>query len=120
MDDKPQERGKLLEATLNDLFKSYGILIIEDFRRKVPDSALVLKQIDGVIVLNQTIHLVEMKWLKDPVGVVEIGPHLVRLYGRAKMLVVFLFLIVITRKRQSSNVVKLLIRGQYFCVLYRK
>ena len=111
MDDKPQERGKLLEATLNDLFKSYGILIIEDFRRKVPDSALVLKQIDGVIVL---------KWLKDPVGVVEIGPHLVRLYGRAKMLVVFLFLIVITRKRQSSNVVKLLIRGQYFCLLYRK
>ena len=65
----------------------------------------MLKQIDGVIVLNQTIHLVEMKWLKDPVGVVEIGPHLVRLYGRAKMLVVFLFLIVITRKRQSSNVV---------------
>lgn len=90
MDDKPQERGKLLEATLNDLFKSYGILIIEDFRRKVPDSALVLKQIDGVIVLNQTIHLVEMKWLKDPVGVSEIGPHLVRLFGRANASGIFI------------------------------
>ena len=61
MDDKPQERGKLLEATLNDLFKSYGILIIEDFLRKAPDSSLVLEQIDGVIMLNGTIHLVEMK-----------------------------------------------------------
>ncbi|MFZ1904814.1 MAG: restriction endonuclease [Steroidobacteraceae bacterium] len=83
MDDKPQARGKLLEAVLNDLFKAYGILIREDFKRRAPDSALVLEQIDGVIELNGTPHLVEMKWLKDPVGIAEFSPHLVRLFGRS-------------------------------------
>jgi restriction endonuclease Mrr len=90
LDDKPQERGKVLEATLNDLFRAYEILIQEDFRRKAPDSSLVLEQIDGVIMLNGTIHLVEMKWLKEPVGVAEIGPHLVRLYGRANASGIFI------------------------------
>ena len=66
MDDKPQERGKLLEAVLNDLFRAYGILVREDFRRKAPDSSIVLEQLDGVIELDGAIHLVEMKWLKDP------------------------------------------------------
>ena len=83
MDDQPQVRGKLLEAVLNDLFKAYGIHVREDFRRKDPDSAVVLEQIDGVIELDGTIHLVEMKWLKDPVGVGEFFPHLTRLFLRA-------------------------------------
>jgi len=47
-DDKPQERGKLLEAVLNDLFKAYGIHVREDFR-KSSDTGTVLEQIDGVI-----------------------------------------------------------------------
>lgn len=83
MDDKPQERGKLLEGVLNDLFRIYGILIREDFRRKDPDTAVVVEQIDGVIELNGKIHLVEMKWLNSPVGIGEFSPHLVRLFGRA-------------------------------------
>lgn len=83
MDDQPQLRGKLLEAVLNDLFKAYGIHIREDFRRKDPDSAVVLEQIDGVIELDGVIHLVEMKWLRDPVGVGEFLPHLSRLFLRA-------------------------------------
>lgn len=66
LDDRPQVRGKCLEVTLNNLFKTCGIFIQEDFRRKDPDSAIVLEQIDGVILLNGTIHLVEMKWLKGP------------------------------------------------------
>lgn len=90
LDDRPQERGKLLEVTLNDLFKAYGIFIQEDFRRKDPDSSLVLEQIDGVVIINGTIHLVEMKWLKEPVGVAEIGPHLVRLYARANASGIFI------------------------------
>lgn len=90
MDDKPQERGKLLEAVLNDLFKVYGIQVREDFRRKDPDSSVVLEQIDGVIELNGSIHLVEMKWLKDPVGVAEFGPHLVRVFGRANASGIFI------------------------------
>ncbi|SEI66852.1 Restriction endonuclease [Azotobacter beijerinckii] len=83
MDDKPQERGKLLEAVLNDLFKAYGIQVREDFRRKSPDTGTVLEQIDGVIELDGAIHLVEMKWLNMPVGMGEFSPHLSRLFLRA-------------------------------------
>lgn len=83
MDDKPQERGKLLEAVLNDLFRIYGIHIREDFRRKSPDTGTVLEQIDGVIELDGAIHLVEMKWLNAPVGIGEFSPHLSRLFLRA-------------------------------------
>lgn len=83
MDDRPHERGKLLETVLNDLFKAYGIHVREDFRRKDPDSLVVLEQIDGVIELEGAIHLVEMKWLNTPVGVGEFLPHLSRLFLRA-------------------------------------
>ena len=83
MDDRPHERGKLLEAVLNDLFKAYGIHVREDFRRKDPDSSVVLEQIDGVIELDGAINLVEMKWLNSPVGVGEFFPHLSRLFLRA-------------------------------------
>ena len=83
MDDKPQERGKLLEAVLNDLFRAHGILVREYFRRKAPDTSVVVEQIDGVIELNGQIYLVEMKWLDSPVGMVEFMPHLGRLFLRA-------------------------------------
>lgn len=83
MDDKPQERGKVLEAVLNDLFKAYDILVREDFRRKSPDTGTVLEQIDGVIELDGTLHLIEMKWLNVPIGMGEFSPHLSRLFMRA-------------------------------------
>lgn len=83
MDDRPHERGKLLEAVLNDLFRAYGIHVREDFRRKDPDTSTVVEQIDGVIELDGVIHLVEMKWLSNPVGVGEFLPHLSRLFLRA-------------------------------------
>lgn len=83
MDDKPQERGKLLEAVLSELFKAYDILVREDFRRKSPDTGTVLEQIDGVIELDGTLHLIEMKWLNVPVGMGEFSPHLSRLFMRA-------------------------------------
>ncbi len=41
-----------------------------------------MEQIDGVIEFKGHIYLVEMKWVKDPVGVEKLGPHLVRLFGR--------------------------------------
>lgn len=90
MDDKPQERGKLLESVLNDLFKAYGIHVHEDFRRRDPETNTVLEQIDGVIELEGKIHLVEMKWLKNPVGVAEFGPHLVRIFNRASASGIFI------------------------------
>ncbi|MEK6384094.1 MAG: restriction endonuclease [Paraburkholderia tropica] len=90
MDDKPHERGKLLEGVLNDLFRVYGILVREDFRRKDPDTSVVLEQIDGVIELDGAIHLVEIKWLKSPVGTSEFFPHLSRLFLRANARGIFI------------------------------
>lgn len=85
MDDRPHERGKLLEAVLNDLFRAYGVHVREDFRRKDPDTAAVIEQIDGVIELDGAVYLVEMKWLKSRVGPGEFFPHLSRLFLRANV-----------------------------------
>lgn len=90
MDDMPQVRGKQLELVLNGLFRAYGVLVQEDFKRRDLDSGTVLEQIDGVIVLDGAIHLVEMKWLKDPVGIADFSPHLVRLFGRSSASGIFI------------------------------
>jgi restriction endonuclease Mrr len=117
MGDQPQTRGKLLETVLNDLFKAYGFHVREDFRRKDPDSAVVLEQIDGVIELEGTIHLVEMKWLKDPVGVAEFAPHLMRLFNRANASGIF-----ISTSEYTESVIKecanaLNLRTMFLCSL---
>ncbi|KXO84080.1 restriction endonuclease [Acinetobacter venetianus] len=85
MDDKPHERGKLLENVLNDLFRVYNIHIHEDFRRKDPETGIVVEQIDGVIELNNQLHLVEIKWLKSPVGIPEFTQHISRLFFRTNV-----------------------------------
>lgn len=90
MDDKPHERGKLLENVLNDMFSAYGILVREDFRRKDPDTSVVIEQIDGVIDLDGAVYLVEMKWLNSPVGTSEFFPHLSRLFLRANARGIFI------------------------------
>ena len=79
----PQKRGKALETVLNALFEVYGILIREDFKRVDHNRAGIIEQIDGVIELSGHIYLVEMKWLKEPIGVEKISQHLVRVYGRS-------------------------------------
>jgi hypothetical protein len=83
LDGSPQKRGKLLEGVLNDLFKAYGIQVKEDFKRMDPNTGNVVEQIDGVIEFDSCIYLVEMKWLKDPVGVNDHASHMIRLYSRA-------------------------------------
>jgi energy-converting hydrogenase A subunit M len=82
MDSEPQRRGKLLEGVLNDLFRAHGILVKEDFKRHDPSGSVVVEQIDGVVEFDGNIYLVEMKWLKDPVGVAELATHMVRLFAR--------------------------------------
>ncbi len=82
LENEPQKRGKHLEAVLNSLFSAYGILIKEDFKRIDPDGAGIIEQIDGVIEISGHIYLVEMKWVKGPIGVDKISQHLVRVYGR--------------------------------------
>jgi restriction endonuclease Mrr len=83
LDANPQKRGKLLESVLNDLFRAYGIHVKEDFKRVDLATGTVVEQIDGIIEFDSHVYLVEMKWLKDPVGVNEYASHMIRLYGRA-------------------------------------
>jgi hypothetical protein len=117
LDDKPQERGKLLESVLNDLFRAYGIHVRENFVRKALDSPTVLEQIDGVIELGSTIHLVEMKWLKDPVGVADFGPHLVRVMGRADASGIFISNSGFTQPAITQCAEFLNIRTTFLCSL---
>lgn len=80
----PQQRGKKLEAALNNVFKAYGILVKEAFHLVGNNGEGIVEQIDGVIELKSALHFVEMKWYKDPVGKPEISEHLVRLMSRAE------------------------------------
>jgi hypothetical protein len=117
LDDTPQARGKQLEEVLNGLFAAYGILVREDFKRRSPDSGSVLEQIDGVIVLDGAIHLVEMKWLKDPVGIGDFSPHLVRLFGRANASGIFISNSPFTEAVLKESVTALNQRTIFLCSL---
>lgn len=83
LEDKPQERGILLEKAINGLFSACGILVKENFKRHAPDNAKVIEQIDGVIELDGKLYLVEMKWVSEKIGVDLMAQHLVRLFSRA-------------------------------------
>lgn len=102
---------------LNGLFRAYGILIREDFKRRSPDSGSVLEQIDGVIVVDGAVHLVEMKWLKDPVGIADFSPHLVRLFGRANASGIFISNSPFTEAVLKESVTALNQRTIFLCSL---
>jgi hypothetical protein len=76
------KRGIALEGVLNRLFKSHGILIREAFQRIGVYGEGVVEQIDGVIVLDGDVYLVEMKWWSGPLGPGEVAQHLVRVFNR--------------------------------------
>ena len=78
-----RERGRRLEDVLNRLFKSYGVLIREAFRRVGTAGEGVVEQIDGVIELDGHVYLVEMKWWTEPLGVGDVSQHLVRTFTRS-------------------------------------
>ena len=77
------ERGRLLEGVLNRLFEASGILVRESFRRASQEGQGTIEQVDGVIELDGNIYLVEMKWLRDPVGKADVSEHLVRVFNRS-------------------------------------
>ena len=80
--DDAHKRGRLLERVLNRLFEASGILVRESFTRVSEPGHGVIEQIDGVVELDSHIYLVEMKWLKEPVGVEDVSRHLVRVFSR--------------------------------------
>ena len=71
-----------MEPLLNRLFRSFGILVREEFQRKGEPGEGVVEQIDGVIELDGKRFLVEMKWWKKPIGREAISPHLLRVFQR--------------------------------------
>ena len=83
-----QQRGLALEPVLNDLFKIHGLSVREAFTIR-DENGQVQEQIDGLIVLDGRPILVEAKWLSTPIGQKEIARHLVRVYGRAEVLGLF-------------------------------
>lgn len=85
-----QERGKMLETALNNLFQAYGVLVHKAFHLVGNAGEGIVEQIDGVIELGGTLYFVEMKWYRDPVGKPEISEHLVRLMSRAEVRGIFI------------------------------
>jgi hypothetical protein len=85
-----QERGKMLETSLNNLFQAYGVLIHKAFHLVGEAGEGIVEQIDGVIELGGMLYFVEMKWYRKPVGKPEISEHLVRLMSRAEVRGIFI------------------------------
>lgn len=82
-EQNPQRRGKLAEKALNDLFAAFGISVREAFELTGGEGEGIVEQIDGVIEIDCTIYLVEMKWLASPAGTGAVAPHFVRVMGRS-------------------------------------
>lgn len=78
----PQQRGKILEEVLNNLFRIHGLLVRESFALVKEEGEGISEQVDGVVEIDGNIYLVEMKWTKDPIDVNPISRHLVRVYHR--------------------------------------
>lgn len=85
-----QKRGKLFEAVLNQLFKSFGILVKDAFTLSGDNNEGIIEQIDGVIELDGQLYLVEMKWWGEAVGRDEIANHLSRIFIRGEARGIFI------------------------------
>ncbi len=79
-----QKRGKDLEKVLNKYFKEYELLITEDFKRTGEQGEGIIEQIDGIVELDNTIYLVEMKWKQDSIGSNDMYSHLGRIHHRTR------------------------------------
>lgn len=89
-DGDAHRRGKQLEGVLNDLFRAYGVLVAEDFRRKGGGTSGVVEQIDGVVEIDNDLYLVEMKWWGVDLGPGDISPHITRLMMRNSVSGIFI------------------------------
>jgi restriction system protein len=81
----PHQRGKQLETWLNRLFAHYGISVRESFALVGDRNEGIVEQIDGVIQIDGFLYLTEVKWWNQRLGVGEVSPHLVRVYGRGNV-----------------------------------
>lgn len=82
-EQNPQRRGKLAEKALNDVFAAFGISVREAFELAGDPGEGIVEQIDGVVEIDGTIYLVEMKWLATTAGTGTVSQHMVRVMGRS-------------------------------------
>ncbi len=78
-----QKRGRNLEKVINRLFVESKISIRESISIKGDNNEGIIEQIDGVIEINSSLCLVEIKWWNQPIGVPEISIHLSRIFLRS-------------------------------------
>jgi restriction endonuclease Mrr len=78
----PKKRGKDFEGWLNRMFKAYGIDVREPFERRSSETGSILEQIDGVIVIDGDLILVEAKWTQDKTGKPDVSSHFCRVFAR--------------------------------------
>ncbi len=71
-----------MEKILNQVFALDGLLVCEDFTIRLDDGTPG-EQIDGLISLDCSDFMTEVKWWQSAVGMDPACRHLVRLYGRA-------------------------------------
>jgi len=83
-------RGGKLESVLNRLFEASDILVRESFVVRGDESNQVIEQIDGVVDIDGSVYLVEVKWWNEPIGRKEISDHFTRVYFRGQMRGVFI------------------------------
>jgi restriction system protein len=83
-------RGKKLESVLNRLFEASDILVRESFVVRGDESNQVIEQIDGVVEIDGSVYMVEVKWWNEPIGRKEIADHFTRVYFRGQMRGVFI------------------------------
>ncbi|MEQ8719641.1 MAG: hypothetical protein RID81_00120 [Sandaracinaceae bacterium] len=77
----PQLRGRLLENMLNRYFLLEGVLVKESFH-VVKKGVGTVEQIDGAIVIDGNLTLVEIKWWKGPIGAEPVGFFLSKIFTR--------------------------------------
>lgn len=76
------QRGKLLEAVLNRLFKLDDVLVKEAFTLRSHDGKGIVEQIDASIEVHNFHWLVEAKWWSENIGTKEVAQHVVRVSNR--------------------------------------
>lgn len=76
------QRGKRLEGVLNGMFALDGMSVREAFTVTGDEGKGIMEQIDGLVELDGSLYLVEMKWLQTPVGPGDMGSHFSRVFLR--------------------------------------
>ena len=83
--NNPQQRGRELEQSLNNLFGFFEIGVHESFSIYDDESGKCYEQIDGVVELNNYLTLVEIKWEQLPIGSDKVCRFISRIFMRANV-----------------------------------